>query len=634
MQTQNPLHRILLLALLIISTNAFTQPAGYYNGTEGKYGNELKTVLHEIIDEHIDYSSSYAKYIINYSDADPNNENNVILFYTQVSRNASNYGSGGNYINREHVWAKSHGNFSGIRPMDGDAHNLRPADASVNEDRGNRDFDYSQQGLRHYEATQCYYTDSTWEPGPATKGQVARILFYMATRYEGTNDEMDLELVARNNTYPQPLHGNLTALLEWNEAYPPSDLERQRNERIFRIQGNRNPFVDHPEYANYIWGNQQPEGFELGNFSMQPQFPEAGQQVTLSFKLKNNFQPEQVKLYWGPEFDSQANSTDMTANGNSYSANITLPSYNPTEMVYFKIVVSNSEYTQVLRADYLIPEPQNSLQLTAIENVQGSGFDSPMLDQVVTIRGIVTANFDGSYYLQSSNNKRNGVCVYGALPTGKTGEELVVRGTVTEYETLTEIKNVTYVYNYGGNTLIEPVEIDINQIGEDYEGMLVKIKGVYFNDGGKTVTDQNNSYTFSNQQGSAYIFSRAGSRLVGHQLPAQKVDLVGIVSQYKGGYQILPRDINDFKLSTGLTAATAPKTEIKVFPIPAQKILNVATAQPFNSVKIYNTTGVLTLLDDSKQQTIDVSILKPGVYILQVEFSNRSNSFARFVKSE
>ncbi len=124
-----------LLVLSFITGTISAQPLGYYNGTDGKSGDELKGVLHEIINDHVDFSYYYAKFIINYSDADTANPNNVILFYIQESRSADEYGTEGDKINREHVWAKSHGDFKDIRPMDSDAFNLRPADASVNTDQ-------------------------------------------------------------------------------------------------------------------------------------------------------------------------------------------------------------------------------------------------------------------------------------------------------------------------------------------------------------------------------------------------------------------------------------------------------------------------------------------------------------------
>ena len=266
----------LLLSLLLCGIIVLAQPAGYYNGTAGKKGTALKAALHEIINDHVNYSYNQAKYLINYSDADPNNPNNVILFYTQRSASSATYGTGGDNINREHVWAKSHGDFSNVRPMDGDAYNLRPADASVNTDKSNFDFGILQPGgTQHPEATTCWYDNSqrVWEPGPATKGQVARILLYMSTRYEGTNGEMDLEAVNGYGTSPKPEHGDLQALLQWHRDYPPSDFERRRNHRIFEKQRNRNPFVDHPEFVDMIWGDAEPKAIAFDDCSMNPLFP-------------------------------------------------------------------------------------------------------------------------------------------------------------------------------------------------------------------------------------------------------------------------------------------------------------------------------------------------------------------------
>ncbi len=289
-----------VVAFICFSSAINAQPVGYYNGVEGKSDNELKQVLNEKISGHVDFSYSFSKNIINYSDSDPANGQNVILFYLQESRDASNYGTGGDYINREHVWAKSHGDFSGIRPMDSDAHNLRPADASVNQDRSNKDFDnVYPNGTQHKEATACWYSTGAWEPGEATKGQVARILFYMATRYEGIQGETDLELVDKLFTAPDAEHGKLSTLLEWNRKYPPSDFERRRNERLYSIQQNRNPFVDHPEFANFIWNDEKPSGPQFSNFKINPEICYPGDQINLSLDITHNNTIENVKLFWG-----------------------------------------------------------------------------------------------------------------------------------------------------------------------------------------------------------------------------------------------------------------------------------------------------------------------------------------------
>lgn len=618
-----------------LTISGIAQPIGFYNGTEGKSGDALKQVLHDKINNHVDFSYNQAKYLINYSDADPENPANVILFYSQISRNASLYGSVAGTINREHVWAKSHGNFSGIRPMDGDALNLRPADAIVNMNRGNLDFDNVQPyGVRDQTATSCWYSESAYEPGPLTKGQVARILFYMATRYEGTVGEIDLELVPKTKNYPEPKFGNLTTLLEWNRLYPPSEMERQRNDRIFRIQQNRNPFVDHPEFADLIWANDTPSGPEFGNFAMTPEFPQPDDAITIYISIKNPADLSDVSIFWGNSFDSETHKVKMEKSGDNYSANLSLSGYVAGDMIQFKVQTTNqiNEKTH-FRANYLIPQRVLANQLTAISDVQGTGSTSPFVNQKITIAGRITANFDNSYYIQTGNGKRSGINVYSTLFTGKTGDSLVVTGEPTEYNGLTEIANISNVYNFKSNKITEPIHLTASQINEDYEGMLVQINNVTFDKPGIVIPEQNMSYTATDKTGSVAVFINLYSRLVRKTFPSIATNLVGIVSQYQGVYQILPRDINDFKVYTSTKYPSQFAMEdMIVFPNPANDILNIQSDKAIFELKIINLSGRIILTQKQNQNQIQIQNLSPGVYILEATFENGKTARTKFCK--
>jgi endonuclease I len=134
----------LIVALLLFCIVALKAqiPSGYYDGTQGLYGDDLKTSLHNIIDDHIEFSyNDLRDFILINTDEDPNNSNNVILLYTGRSQAKNTFGGGANDWNREHVWAKSHGGFGNNPPAGTDAHHIRPTDASVNSSRGNLDFD-------------------------------------------------------------------------------------------------------------------------------------------------------------------------------------------------------------------------------------------------------------------------------------------------------------------------------------------------------------------------------------------------------------------------------------------------------------------------------------------------------------
>jgi endonuclease I len=238
-----------VIIILIMSAMMIADPPpGYYDGAEGLSGEALKAALNDIVDNHTGLSYAAAYIALRYTDKDPANSDNVILLYTGWSVTNAGYPT----WNREHVWAKSHGDFGTSMGPGTDIHHLRPTDPGVNSSRGNKDFDNG--GTQHSVATGCYYDEDSWEPRDEVKGDVARMIFYMSVRYEGEGGDLDLEVVDAVNTYPLPQHGKLSALLEWNMIDPPDDFEENRNDVIYEdYQGNRNPFVDDPNYANLIW---------------------------------------------------------------------------------------------------------------------------------------------------------------------------------------------------------------------------------------------------------------------------------------------------------------------------------------------------------------------------------------------
>ncbi len=252
----------------------------YYAGTEGLSGDALKAFLNDLIDGHTvrTYSEAYNDLMI--TDKDPNNSNNVILFYTGESKLATDkISSVADGWNREHTWAKSHGDFGTAMGPGTDLHQLRPTDSDVNNSRNHYDFtelDETADGvLLVDETTDCYVTyfddipgEGLFEPREEVKGDVARILFYMATRYEGEDDDystVDLELSNSTYTYGETIsgvygeHGVLDVLLQWHTDDPVDAFEISRNEAIFGIQENRNPFIDHPEFVALIWGGDTVE---------------------------------------------------------------------------------------------------------------------------------------------------------------------------------------------------------------------------------------------------------------------------------------------------------------------------------------------------------------------------------------
>jgi endonuclease I len=264
-----PIRKLSLALALLVSITAFAQiPPGYYNSANGLNGAALKSALHQIIDGHTEYpytsSSTDVWDILKVADRDPNDSTKVIGLYSGFSMDAAAEYNSGSGWNREHVWAKSRGNFGTSQGAGTDAHHLRAADISTNSARNNRNFDSAStqyiDGSGNYQGATNSYTSSTdwvWEPRDEVKGDVARMIFYMVVRYEGSNGEPDLELtdMLLNNTDQSPIHGKASVLMAWHLADPVSAEEISRNDVVYSYQGNRNPFIDNPQYACMIFSS-------------------------------------------------------------------------------------------------------------------------------------------------------------------------------------------------------------------------------------------------------------------------------------------------------------------------------------------------------------------------------------------
>lgn len=234
--------------------------ATYYAPATGLSGAALKSALHDIIAGHIVQTYTCTWDVLKEADQDPANPNNVIDLYSRRSIPKTDQDTGGNTPNawnREHVWANSHGFPASSYHAYTDTHHLYAADKSINADRDNDDFAYG--GVPNAECTACK-EDSvlhTWEAPNVVKGDIARAMFYMATRYAGGGGDggtPDLELVDRLTNNGEPYFGDLCDLVAWHLADPVSAAELRRNAVIYSWQGNRNPFVDHPEHVVSIWG--------------------------------------------------------------------------------------------------------------------------------------------------------------------------------------------------------------------------------------------------------------------------------------------------------------------------------------------------------------------------------------------
>jgi endonuclease I len=249
-----------LFVLLAAATLHAAPPEGYYANTRNLHGAALRQALHDIIDNHtvLPYSSSSfdTHDALSILDQDPQNPDHVILIYSRRSEPKSNWPN----WNREHLWPQSLG-IDRALPAYSDLHALRPCDSNVNSARGNAYFDFSSPTApgyafpAHPEAPQCSSDSDSWEPPDSVKGDIARAIFYMDLRYDGSSNEPLLVLTENSSQISSSAHymGKLSTLLKWHRLDPVDDAERARNNRIYQdYQHNRNPFIDHPDWVEAI----------------------------------------------------------------------------------------------------------------------------------------------------------------------------------------------------------------------------------------------------------------------------------------------------------------------------------------------------------------------------------------------
>lgn len=258
--------RITLCCALLLLTGRlmagpYDPPANYYNSATGT-GTTLKGQLHNIIDNHTFFSYNAARSILQITDEDPSDPDRMLLVYNRVSLDVSAINPGGSIPgwdsgsswNREHTWPRSRGVDSSGND-NSDLHHLRPSNPQVNSDRGNLNF-----GGAYGQSFGIVSDGGTyWYPGDADAGMIARQQFYMATRYDGSDSSTeDLELLPGNPASFDRFLGNLNRLVEWHYQAVPDDFELRRNDLIYdNYQGNRIPYVDHPEFVWSVFKDQQ-----------------------------------------------------------------------------------------------------------------------------------------------------------------------------------------------------------------------------------------------------------------------------------------------------------------------------------------------------------------------------------------
>ena len=360
------------IALSLLATSLQVQaeaPSGYYDRAEGLNKGALLDALESIVGEHtnVGYNGLWEVF----KESDVREDGTIWDMYSTVKftpgedeNHTGGASSVGVSYNREHSMPKSW--FNEAPPMYSDAFHLYPTDTWVNSQRGNLPFgecsnsnNFSDNRAlgRVGQSTYPGYSGRVYEPDDQYKGDFARTYFYMAAAYNSLIDDWHSDQLA-GNSYPAFSSWSVEMLMKWHRQDPVSKKETDRNEVVYRWQGNRNPFIDHPELAEYIWGDKKDEGWVPGGsgdvtpdhaitfspstipaFNATPGTPSTDIQVTASTKNIND--PVNVTV---------TGNFELSLDRNSWDGEATLGSDGGTFYLRMKASEFESSYSGTLQA--------------------------------------------------------------------------------------------------------------------------------------------------------------------------------------------------------------------------------------------------------------------------------------------
>jgi len=347
--------KFLLIVSLLLGSFAYGQaPAGYYNNATGLSGAALKTALQKIIRNHT--KRSYDQLWTDFKTTDKTAAGNVWDMYsnctfTYTSDQCGSYQNECDCYNREHSMPNSW--WGGVTSDTAytDLFHLIPTDGKVNGTRSNYPFGEvssptyaSGNGSKLGKCSFAGYTGTVFEPVDEYKGDFARNYFYLATRYESKIASWTSDMLA-DNSYPVFTTWAVNLLLKWHEQDPVSAKEIARNNAVYSIQHNRNPFIDHPEYVECIWatcanGINDPEN-EQNFINVYPN-PAAGN-VTVSYTLPSA-SVEDIELF---TIDGKLLLTKDCGSANGNTVNIATSDI-PDGIYFIKIITDHSAITKQL----------------------------------------------------------------------------------------------------------------------------------------------------------------------------------------------------------------------------------------------------------------------------------------------
>ena len=601
-------YRFLLLIALCFSFGFAQIPNGYYDTATGS-GYTLKTQLYNIINNQNDqgYNAMDNFFLSNDLDQYYENDNTILDIYSEHPSGADpynftpqtdecgNYTSEGDCYSKEHVIPKSV--FNEASPMDGDAHNLLPVDGRVNGFRGsfpmgrvddnnletqsgisNPTQNGSKLGDNLNSGYSAGYSGTVFEPIDEFKGDIARIYFYFATRYQNQISNWSAFAMFNGSSNQVFETAFLNILLEWHSIDPVSQKEVDRNNAIYNHQGNRNPFVDTPSYVTAIWNPQQDNESPSAPTNLIASSPTA-----TSIDLSWNAATDNIAI---SSYDIYVNST---YNSSTNATNATVTALNPETNYCFTVIAkdtaNNSSTASNEDCATTLSGSINTVDLFFSEYMEGSGSN----------KALEIANFTGAtvdlseYSIKLSSNGNIAWTNSYNFPSNASipNEDVYVvanGGTSVCTNVLDNLNNA--ITGFNGN---DALGLFKNAVLIDILGTLGDAN-VYAENTTlvRNATITNGSTVYNANEWTSY--------------PQNNCTNLGSHTQTLGG-------TND------------EQNAIKIYPNPVKGALLFIEVQQPTTVECYNLTGqrILKTTVSPQNITVDISQLNSGVYLLQLQ---------------
>ena len=601
-------YKFFLLIAFCFSFGFAQIPNGYYDTATGS-GYTLKTQLYNIINNQNDqgYNAMDNFFLSNDLDQYYENDNTILDIYSEHPSGADpynftpqtdecgNYNSEGDCYSKEHVIPGSV--FSNNSPMDGDAHNLLPVDGRVNGFRGsfpmgrvddnnletqngisNPTQNGSKLGDNLNSGYSAGYSGTVFEPIDEFKGDIARIYFYFATRYQNQISNWSAFAMFNGSSNQVFETAFLNILLEWHSMDPVSQKEIDRNNAIYNHQGNRNPFVDTPSYVTAIWNPQQDNENPSAPTNLVASNPTATS-VDLNWNAAtDNIAVTSYDIYVNSNYNSSTSATSATVTALS-------PETNYCFTVIAKDAVNNSSTVSNEDCATTLSGSTNTVDLFFSEYMEGSGTNKAL--EIANFTG-ATVNLSEYSIKLSSNDNSAWTNTYNFPSNASISNEDV------------------YVVANGGTSVCTNVLDNLNNAITEFNGN--DALGLFKND---VLID---------------ILGTLGDATV----YAENTTLVRNATIASGSTVYNANEWTSYPQNTCTNLGSHTQTldvtnvepqHIKIHPNPVKGTYLFIDAQQPTTIECYNLTGqrILKTTVSPQNTTVDISQLNSGVYLLQLQ---------------